>query len=89
MSKRTSSRSAGTPPLRGRGANSVRKKSTRKNIAIDQDKLDLARKLLMAPTETATVDQALDLVVFQAEVLAGIDEMVAVGGIADSFEDDR
>ena len=42
--------------------------------------------LLKAPTETATVDQALDLVAFQGEVLSGIDRLVAVGGIDDSFE---
>jgi len=55
-----------------------REKWTRKNIAIDQYKLDLAKTLLKTPTETATVDQALDLVAFQGEVLAGIDRLVGV-----------
>ena len=51
----------------------------RKNIVIDQHKLDLAKALLQAPTETATVDQALDLIAFQKEVFAGIDRMVEIG----------
>jgi len=48
---------------------------------IDQHKLDLAKSLLRAPTETATVDQALDLIAFQKEVFAGIDRMVELGGV--------
>ena len=61
-------------------------KWTRKNLVIDQRKLDLAKTLLQAPTETATVDQALDLIAFQKEVFAGIDRMVELGGI-EAFED--
>jgi hypothetical protein len=61
-------------------------KWTRKNILIDQHKLDLAKKLLQAPTETATVDQALDLITFQKEVFAGIDRLVELGGV-DALED--
>jgi hypothetical protein len=64
----------------------TREKWTRKNIVIDQYKLDRAKTVLRAPTETAAVDQALDLVAFQGEVLAGIDRLVEVGGIDDSFE---
>ena len=61
-------------------------KWTRKNIVIDQHKLDLAKKLLQAPTETATVDQALDLIAFQKEIFAGIDRMIELGGV-EAFED--
>ena len=61
-------------------------KWTRKNIVIDQRKLDLAKTLLRASTETATVDQALDLIAFQKEVFAGIDRMVELGGV-EAFED--
>ena len=61
-------------------------KWTRKNIVIDQRKLDLAKALLQASTETATVDQALDLIAFQKEVFAGIDRMVELGGV-EAFED--
>ena len=66
--------------------NVIEPKWTRKNIVIDQRKLDLAKTLLHAPTETATVDQALDLIAFQKEVFAGIDRMVELGGI-ETFED--
>ena len=55
-------------------------------MVIDQNKLDLAKELLHAPTETAAVDQALDLLAFQKEVFAGIDRMVELGGL-DSFKD--
>lgn len=72
-------------------ATASRKRSTaqwtRKNIVIDQRKLNAARKVLHAPTETATVDQALDLIAFQGEVFAGIDRLIALGGIDDSFKD--
>ena len=64
----------------------VEPKWTRKNIVIDQNKLDLAKTLLQATTETATVDQALDLIAFQKEVFAGIDRMVELGGV-EAFED--
>ena len=66
--------------------NLIEPKWTRKNMVIDQHKLDLAKTLLRAPTETATVDQALDLIAFQKEVLSGIDRMVELGGV-DAFED--
>jgi len=64
----------------------IKPKWRRKNIVIDQRKLDLAKALLQAPTETATVDQALDLIAFQKEVFAGIDRMVELGGL-EAFED--
>jgi len=66
--------------------NLIEPKWTRKNIVIDQRKLDVAKALLQAPTETATVDLALDLIAFQKEVLSGIDRMVELGGV-DAFED--
>lgn len=53
----------------------------RKNILIDQRKLDAAKAALGAETETAAVDAALDLVVFRAEVFRGLDALVAVGGL--------
>lgn len=52
----------------------------RKNMLIDQRKLDAAKAALGADTETAAVDAALDLVVFRAEVFRGLDALVAAGG---------
>ncbi len=54
----------------------------RKNMLIDQRKLDAAKAALGVQTETAAVDAALDLVVFRAEVFRGLDALVAVGGLA-------
>jgi len=54
----------------------------RKNIVIDQQKLDAAKMALGLETETATVDAALDLVVFRTELFAGLDRVVAAGGVA-------
>jgi len=75
------SRQVGSRRMRTDGGPAIEPKWTRKNIVIDQRKLDLAKALLRAPTETATVDQALDLIAFQQEVFAGIDRMVDLGGV--------
>lgn len=53
----------------------------RKNIWIDQKMLDAAKAVLGTPTETATVDTALDLVTFRYEVFRGLDALVAAGGL--------
>ena len=54
----------------------------RKNILVDQRKLDMAKTALGALTETATIDAALDLVVFRAEVFGALDRLAADGGFA-------
>ena len=54
----------------------------RKNILVDQRKLDVAKTALGALTETATIDAALDLVVFRTEVLSALDRVAADGGFA-------
>ena len=54
----------------------------RKNIVVDQRKLDAAKTALGALTETATIDAALDLVVFRSEVFTALDRVVADGGFA-------
>lgn len=53
----------------------------RKNMLIDQRKLDAAKAALGAETETAAVDAALDLVVFRAEVFRGLEALAAAGGL--------
>lgn len=54
----------------------------RKNMLMDQRKLDVAKATLGAATETAAVDAALDLVVFRTEVFHALDQLVAAGGLA-------
>jgi len=53
----------------------------RKNMLMDQRKLDAAKTALGALTETAAVDAALDLVVFRAEVFRSLDALAAAGGL--------
>jgi len=60
----------------------TRRVMKRKNMLMDQRKLDVAKATLGADTETATVDAALDLVVFRSEVFQALDQLVASGGLA-------
>jgi hypothetical protein len=48
---------------------------TRKNFRLPQSKIDRARKILGAATETETIEQALDLVAFGERLAAGVDRM--------------
>jgi hypothetical protein len=61
----------------------------RKNLNIDQAKLDRVRKLLGARTETEAVDQALSALLLREEVLAGVRRIAGSGGIRNVFEGDR
>jgi hypothetical protein len=54
----------------------------RKNMFIDQTKLDAAKIALGVDTETEAVEAALDLVVFRTELFKGLDRVAARGGIA-------
>ena len=71
-------------PARARRAGWVRK-----NVVVDQRKLDAARRALGAATETETIDLALDFVAFRREVAQGIAAMRRVGGIEDVLEPRR
>ena len=55
----------------------------RKNIDIDAAKLKAARRILGAPSDTATVDQALDDVIFVHELSVGMQKLAAAGGLVD------
>ena len=61
----------------------------RKNVILDQQKIDRAKRLLGAATETEAISRALDAVAemarFQAEVDAGLDLLVGKGGFVDAF----
>ncbi len=60
---------------------------TRKNMDMDAQKLEAARRILGARTEKETVDRALDLVVFHSEVLSALDRLAEAGGIDDMYGD--
>ncbi len=57
----------------------------RKNIDMDQHKLDRAKALLGARTETEAVDMALGEVLFWADISALTAEVKTAGGIDDVF----
>ncbi|MGH7717970.1 MAG: hypothetical protein ACRETY_10555 [Steroidobacteraceae bacterium] len=61
----------------------------RKNIFIDQRRIDRVKALLQTETETETIDRALalaeDLAAFQTEVDRGLTELVGKGGFVDRF----
>lgn len=61
----------------------------RKNLILDQAKIDRAREILGAATETEAITRALDavndLAVFRDEVGRGLDELVGRGGFSDHF----
>lgn len=59
----------------------------RKNMRLNQDVLDRARKILGTRTETETVEQALQLVAFRQEVVDGIRSIAGTGAIRDVYGD--
>jgi hypothetical protein len=60
----------------------------RKNLRLTQAKIDEAKKILGTETETETIEQALDLVVFRKEVLDGIARIAGSQSVRDIFAGD-
>lgn len=61
----------------------------RKNVNVDQTKLDRVRELLGSSTETEAIDQALSMLLFKEELVAGIAEIGGTGGVVSAFENDQ
>ena len=61
----------------------------RKNVIMDQRKLDVARRALGVETETEAIDQALDFVAFREELAKGFTAVRRGGGVADVLESRR
>jgi hypothetical protein len=81
----------GRAAIRVSGRRGSRKRASRpgwvrKNVLMDQRKLDAARRALAVATETEAIDRALDLVAFRNEVAKGIAAVRRSGGIDDVFE---
>jgi hypothetical protein len=61
----------------------------RKNLILDQVKIDRAKKILGVATETEAITRALDavndLAIFRWEVDQGLDELIGGGGFSDHF----
>lgn len=64
-------------------------KIRRKNLNVDQAKLDRAVELLGARTETDALDQALDLVLFHEEALAGLRALAGRGYEIENLYDEH
>ena len=60
----------------------------RKNLNIDQAKLDRVRELLGADTETEAVDQALSALLLREELIAGVRRVAGSGGVENVFDGD-
>lgn len=61
----------------------------RKNVLMDQRKLDAARHALGVQTETEAIDLALDFVAFRREIASGIAAVRRGGDIEDVLENRR
>jgi hypothetical protein len=61
----------------------------RKNVVMDQRKLDVARRALGVDTETEAIDRALDFVAFGEELAKGFAAVRRSGGIDDVLESRR
>lgn len=59
----------------------------RKNMDMDAVKLAEAQRILGTRTDTETVDQALDYVVFLGEEFAALDRLAGLGGLAAPFDE--
>jgi hypothetical protein len=70
----------------GRRGSSRRAGWVRKNVVMDQRKLDSARRALGVDTETEAIDQALDFVAFREELASAFTAVRRGGGVDDVFE---
>ena len=83
MSKAIATRRAATS---GRRRSNKRSGWVRKNMVMDQRKLDVARQALGVDTETDAIDQALDSVAFGEELAKGFAAVRRSGGVGDVLE---
>lgn len=61
----------------------------RKNLNIDQTKLDRVRDALGVKTETEAVDRALEIVLLREQLVAGVRRIAGTGGIEDVYTADE
>ena len=71
------------------GAAADKSSLRRKNLILDPRKIDRAKEILGAATETEAIhralDEALELARFREETGAGLDELLGRGGFVDYF----
>jgi Arc/MetJ family transcription regulator len=77
---------ASKPTSASRRKTSGESRIRRKNLNIDQDKLDRVVEITGAATETEAVDQALAMMLFREELLASLDNIPrGEGELIDAF----
>jgi hypothetical protein len=59
----------------------------RKNMLMDQRKLDVVKRELNLSTETEAVDAALDEIAFRCELVQGIRALRRAGGLTEVFDE--
>jgi len=59
----------------------------RKNVTVDQAKLERAVAILGTRSEADAIDQALDLVLFREELIEGIGTLAGSGGVENYFDE--
>ena len=89
MAKAVARRTKGAVTAAGRRVRGGRAGWVRKNVAMDQRKLDVARRALGVETETEAIDQALDFVAFREELARGFTAIRRSGGVDDVLEGRR
>lgn len=72
-----------------REVRATRESSTwvRKNMLMDQKKLDEAKRVLRTTTETETIDAALDEIAFRHGLVDGMRALKRSGGLKDLFDE--
>ncbi len=82
--------------IAAKGSTSARQRASsrragwvRKNVVMDQRKLDVARRALGVDTETEAIDRALDFVAFREELAKGFAAVRRSGGVVDVLEGRR
>lgn len=63
--------------------------TVRKNMRLNQELIDRAKRVLGTRTETETVEKALELVAFREEVLSGLRWLAGSGALQDPYGDDE
>lgn len=58
----------------------------RKSVNVDQAKLDRAMRILGTRSESHAIDQALELLIFREELVAGMRRIGGTGGVENYFE---
>jgi hypothetical protein len=74
----------------GLGRKAQRRTIRRKNLLLDQRKIDHARRIFKSNTDTDAIHRALDaaadLAAFQRELDRGFDALLGSGGFVDRFD---